>query len=128
MHQVQVATKRGICFELCYSNALRDPSSRRHLFAAAQSLSLLTGCLIMSSGALDALQTRNPHDVMNLCSVLGMSKTTSSRCLSKTPVITIEKGKLRKSNRNFVIEHVSLKQKATESIDKTTVPKKKMKK
>lgn len=70
----------------------------------------------MSSGAVDDLQTRNPHDVMNLCGVLGVSKATSSDSVSKTPSLVIKRGISRKiRGTGGVLEHESLKHSISDS-------------
>lgn len=54
--------------------------------------------------AVDGFQTRNPHDVMNLCEVLGISKATSSQCVSKTPNLVIQRAMSRKGRGIGTVE------------------------
>lgn len=81
---VRAALARGISFELCYSPALREPNSRRQLFANALAVVRATGGagVILSSGAQRAFELRGPYDVANLGTLFGLSLAAAKAAVS----------------------------------------------
>eukprot|EP00742_Colponemidia_sp_Colp-10_P003196 GILJ01003405.1.p2 GENE.GILJ01003405.1~~GILJ01003405.1.p2 ORF type:complete len:200 (+),score=31.38 GILJ01003405.1:1876-2475(+) len=73
------ALERGIYFEITYSSALRDVSSRRYLISNTLALLRMTGGknVILASAARDAMDLRGPYDVINLGSLFGLNPAQS---------------------------------------------------
>ena len=80
---MRAAAARGVVFEACYSGALREPASRRQFLSNATALARATGgdALLLSSGALLALELRGPRDVANLSLLFGLSEAASERAV-----------------------------------------------
>ncbi|VDI26688.1 ribonuclease P/MRP protein subunit RPP1 [Mytilus galloprovincialis] len=121
---INVALERGIYFEIQYSPAIRDSTSRKYMIANAQTL--IRVCkgknVIISSGCLKAMDLRGPHDVANLGLLFGMSQeqakaaiTTNcqslllhseSRKITKSTVGVVHKTKLEEKDK-WIIEQNS---------------------
>lgn len=71
---IKTALQRGIFFEILYAPLLREPGSRRQMFANAQALSRETRGkgIILSSGVRTVIELRGPYDVVNLSTFLGL--------------------------------------------------------
>ncbi|XP_023639845.1 uncharacterized protein LOC17888427 isoform X2 [Capsella rubella] len=82
---VQAAIKRGIYFEIKYSDLLVDAQTRRQVISNAKLLVDWTRGknLIISSGAPSVTEIRGPNDVINLMSLLGLSTEKARAALSK---------------------------------------------
>ncbi|KAI9337056.1 RNase P subunit p30-domain-containing protein [Zopfochytrium polystomum] len=81
---VGAAVARGVHFEICYSQAIADQAARRNIIANARELVKATNGknIIISSGALSAMQVRGPYDVMNLAHLFGLNQDEARKCLS----------------------------------------------
>ncbi|CAC5414100.1 RPP1 [Mytilus coruscus] len=81
---INVALERGIYFEIQYSPAIRDSTSRKYMIANAQTL--IRVCkgknVIISSGCQKAMDLRGPHDVANLGLLFGMSQEQAKAAIS----------------------------------------------
>jgi len=97
---VTEAIKKGIMFEINYSQAIEDPSSRRMVFSNAISImhSTKDKGIIISSGGEDPFFHRSPHDIINLSTVLGISKDQALKTLSENTLRCIKRAE---SRRNF---------------------------
>ncbi|KAJ3064539.1 Ribonuclease P protein subunit p30 [Podochytrium sp. JEL0797] len=71
---VNMATQRGIFFEVSYGPCIRDSIARANIIANIQQLLRVTGGkhIIISSDAMRALDIRSPQDVQNLAQVFGI--------------------------------------------------------
>ncbi|XP_064381986.1 ribonuclease P protein subunit p30-like isoform X2 [Halichondria panicea] len=85
--QIGQAIERGLCFEVCYSPAIRDSTARRNTLANAMELIKIAKGkrIIVSSQAEKAFDLRAPADVTNLCNLFGVPSplckaTISSSC------------------------------------------------
>ncbi|CAN8301194.1 unnamed protein product [Cochlearia groenlandica] len=86
MHpMVKAAMKRGIYFEIKYSDLLKDAQTRRQVISNAKLLVDWTKGknLIISSGAPSVTEVRGPNDVINLMSLLGLSAERARAAISK---------------------------------------------
>ena len=96
---VRAALARGITFELCYSPALREPNSRRQLFANALAVVRATGGagIILSSGAQRAFELRGPYDVANLGTLFGLSLAAAKAAVSSRTAAVLQHAAARRS-------------------------------
>ena len=83
---MRAAAARGIFFEVSYSCALREPGARRLFLSNATALARATGgdALLLSSGALLALELRRPDDVANLGSLCVLADSAAADMLTKS--------------------------------------------
>jgi ribonuclease P/MRP protein subunit RPP1 len=100
---VKGAIKRGVMFEICYAHALTNIVSRRYLVHNGCNIVRLTGGknIIVSSNAKDAMEIRGPYDVINLCSLFGMSKEAAAKSISTNCIDAIIHGERRKVIKGF---------------------------
>lgn len=96
---VRAALARGITFELCYSPALREPNSRRQLFANALAVVRATGGagIILSSGAQRAFELRGPYDVANLGTLFGLSLAAAKAAVSSRTAAVLQHAAARRA-------------------------------
>ncbi|KAL0824100.1 hypothetical protein Bca101_047777 [Brassica carinata] len=82
---VKAAIKRGVYFEIKYSDLLKDAENRRQAISNAQLLVDWTKGknLIISSGSPSVTELRGPNDVINLMSLLGLSTERARAAVSK---------------------------------------------
>jgi RNase P/RNase MRP subunit p30 len=81
------AIDRGILFEICYAPGIRDTSSgRRYLISNAMDLVRVTEGknILLSSGAIQAMELRGPYDVINLASLFGLSEAQAKKAMTHT--------------------------------------------
>eukprot|EP00916_Digyalum_oweni_P015858 GHVL01026032.1.p2 GENE.GHVL01026032.1~~GHVL01026032.1.p2 ORF type:complete len:210 (+),score=53.62 GHVL01026032.1:23-652(+) len=71
--QLGVAVSRGMFFEVCLGNALKDSTARRNLIANIENIvRFVPGSrIILTSGATHPADFRSPLDLANLSSVFG---------------------------------------------------------
>jgi len=102
--QVTEAIKKGIMFELSYSQAIEDMSIRRMVFSNAITIMNATKFknIIITSKCADNFHHRSPFDVMNIFRVLGMPKDAATKAVGENTVKIIERGKFRKSFKGIV--------------------------
>lgn len=97
---VRAAAARGVVFEMCYSCALREQSSRRQFIANATALVRAASgdAILLSSGALDALELRSPADVACLAGLFGLSEAAAERaCRGLTALAVCARAKARRA-------------------------------
>jgi ribonuclease P/MRP protein subunit RPP1 len=106
---IKTALQRGVYFEILYAPLLREPGSRRQMFANAQSLARETRGrgIILSSAARTAIELRGPYDVVNLATFLGMSEAQAHAAVGKNPAAVVEHAKKRKAFRGTLVIRVS---------------------
>ncbi|RVW65981.1 Ribonuclease P protein subunit p30 [Vitis vinifera] len=98
---VKAAIKRGVYFEITYSNLISDVQSRKQVISNAKPVYVLTSHLthylsfqllvdwtrgnnlIFSSAAPSVNELRGPYDVANLSSLLGLSMERAKVAISK---------------------------------------------
>ncbi|XP_034688494.1 protein GAMETOPHYTE DEFECTIVE 1 [Vitis riparia] len=82
---VKAAIKRGVYFEITYSNLISDVQSRKQVISNAKLLVDWTrgNNLIFSSAAPSVNELRGPYDVANLSSLLGLSMERAKAAISK---------------------------------------------
>ncbi|KAE8038959.1 hypothetical protein FH972_011418 [Carpinus fangiana] len=82
---VKAAIKRGVYFELTYSDLIVDVQTRRQMISNAKLLVDWTRGknLIFSSGAPSVNELRGPYDVANLSLLLGISMERAKVAISK---------------------------------------------
>ena len=95
---VRAALARGVTFELCYAPALREPNSRRQLFANALAVVRATGGagVILSSGAQRAFELRGPYDVANLGTLFGLSLAGAKAAVSSRTAAVLQHAAARR--------------------------------
>ncbi|KAK9803847.1 hypothetical protein WJX73_008026 [Symbiochloris irregularis] len=99
------AIKRGISFEIVYSAALRDETSRRHLFSNAAALVRASRGrgIIISSGARSAFELRGPYDVINLGVLFGLSDQQAKAAITTNCAHVLAHARSRKAHAGKVI-------------------------
>jgi ribonuclease P/MRP protein subunit RPP1 len=101
---VQKALKAGLHFELCYSAALKDGLSRRHLVSNVQALVELllpkqrraARGLLVSSGADACRLLRSPQDVANLLVLFGCHPAAAQQAVVDNPRAALERAAQRR--------------------------------
>lgn len=119
------AIEKGILFEVCYSYVIAGPAGYT-LSQSSDSLNLGSSALlvrknffnnvlqlvrasrsrgiVISSGATQPLQVRNPTDVLTLMKTLGMDHGRAKHFITKNPENVLKNGRLRiKSNKQTVV-------------------------
>jgi ribonuclease P/MRP protein subunit RPP1 len=109
---IKTALQRGVYFEILYAPLLREPGSRRQMFANSQSLARETRGrgIILSSGARTAIELRGPYDVVNLATFLGMSEAQAHAAVGQNAAAVVEHAKKRKAFRGTLIIRVSFQE------------------
>ncbi|KAJ8328053.1 RNA-binding RNA processing protein rpp1 [Batrachochytrium dendrobatidis] len=81
---VNSAIQRGIMFEICYSQGIRDQTARANLIANAAALVRITKGkhVILSSEARHAFELRAPADVINLASLFSLNPVNAKTALT----------------------------------------------
>ncbi|TYI80697.1 hypothetical protein E1A91_D05G106000v1 [Gossypium mustelinum] len=82
---VKAAIKRGIYFEITYSDLIVDVHQRRQIISNAKLLLDWTRGknVMLSSAAPSVCEVRGPNDVANLASLLGLSTERAKAAISK---------------------------------------------
>mmetsp|Transcript_47003 Transcript_47003/g.77783 ORF Transcript_47003/g.77783 Transcript_47003/m.77783 type:complete len:272 (-) Transcript_47003:649-1464(-) len=106
---VRRAMRAGLCFELCYSAALRDNTSRRNFVGHLQALLELApkpACaaskvagLVLSSGAEEVRFLRSAYDIMNLLHLFGCDASAAKQALTQNAHFALRRGARRKASR-----------------------------
>ena len=81
---IAAAISRGVMFEIIYTHALQNKSSRKNLFTNAAALIRICRGenIILSSASKELLDLRGPHDIVNLAVLFGLKKHQGLRALS----------------------------------------------
>jgi RNase P/RNase MRP subunit p30 len=122
LNLVHEAVKRGIMFEICYSQALRDMNARRVFIANASNLVKATKRknIILSSEAEDIFEQRAPWDVINLACLLGLNISEAHQTIVGNPEMALEHGQARRVFKSTV--EVMNKEKFLESYGDEYLP------
>ncbi|XP_060847748.1 ribonuclease P protein subunit p30-like isoform X2 [Rhopalosiphum padi] len=83
--QYTIAIEKNIYFEVSYAPMLVNYVARQDTLSLAHLLHIKgkSKNVIVSSGAVNKLDIRNPHDVMNLGILLGLSKKQSKESITR---------------------------------------------
>lgn len=108
---MKTALDNRIFFELCYSDALRDSTSRRWFFTNASALARATrggrDCVLLSSGATKPMEVRTMYDVANLATFFGMPEANARAAMTDNVERMLALAK-RRRNVNFSASSVEL--------------------
>ncbi|OWR47557.1 ribonuclease P [Danaus plexippus plexippus] len=98
------AVERGIFFELMYSPAIRDSTSRKNIITTAHTYHAVgrSKNIIVSSGAANFLQVRDVHDVINLGFILGLKSNESVQVIRNNTWKLILKAQSRRCGKYYV--------------------------
>ncbi|KAF7723288.1 hypothetical protein EC973_002134 [Apophysomyces ossiformis] len=101
----KVALNRGVFFEICYTQAFRDPSRRAVFFSNVKRLVDITrgDNLIFSSGALQALEIKKPSDMRMMGLLFGMTPEQVEAAVGCNYNRLLMKAETRKSTFNAAI-------------------------
>ncbi|XP_014481903.1 PREDICTED: ribonuclease P protein subunit p30 [Dinoponera quadriceps] len=102
----QQAVERGLSFEIQYADLLKPETRKMAIYYAhwfytyGRSMSV-----IVSSGAYDASYIRNPYDIINLGSLLGLSEEKSKAAILKQSQLLILRAERRRCGKAvFTVE------------------------
>ncbi|XP_059056653.1 ribonuclease P protein subunit p30 [Achroia grisella] len=98
------ATERGIFFELMYSPAIRDATSRKNIISTAHMYHAIgkSKNIIISSGADNPIHVRHVHDVINIGFLLGLNSNESLEVLRNNARSLILKSMGRRSGKHYI--------------------------
>lgn len=99
------AVERGIFFELMYSPAIRDSTSRKNIISTAHTYHAVgkSRNIIVTSGAESYMQVRDVHDVINLGFILGLNSNESLEVVRNNPRRLILKAEGRKLGKHYML-------------------------
>ncbi|RWS14891.1 ribonuclease P protein subunit p30-like protein [Dinothrombium tinctorium] len=94
-----VPQTKGTCFEVNYRQLLLDSTSRQNVITVSQSLfARLRGRnVLLSSGALSAIELRGPHDVANLGLLLELEDSKARAAVFTNGLKAIKHSEMRKT-------------------------------
>lgn len=98
------AVERGIFFELMYSPAIKDSTSRKNIISTAHTYHAVgrSKNIIVSSGAENDTQVRDVHDVINLGFILGLNSSQSLEVIKDNARRLILKAEGRRSGKLYL--------------------------
>lgn len=120
----QAALKRGLVFEITYSNLLLDDSLRKNVFCNARALCRCTRGkgIVISSGTRSALDLRSPLDVVNIGTLFNLKEKQAREALDANCLGLVE----RAANAKTFTKGFCLREEANESVqDKYKVKRRK---
>lgn len=99
------AVERGIFFELMYSPAIRDSTSRKNIISTAHNYHAVgkSRNIIVTSGAENHMQVRDVHDVINLGFIFGLNSNESLEVVRNNARRVILKAEGRKSGKHYML-------------------------
>ncbi|XP_022173415.1 ribonuclease P protein subunit p30-like [Myzus persicae] len=99
-----IAVEKNIYFEISYCPMLFNSNTRQDTFTLAHLLHIKgkSKNLIITSGAANKLDIRNPHDVMNLGILLGLSRKLSTKSITQGCYSIILKSYGRKLGKSAI--------------------------
>lgn len=99
------AVERGIFFELMYSPAIRDSTSRKNIISTAHNYHAIgkSRNIIVTSGAENDMYVRDVHDVINLGFILGLNSNESLEVVRNNARRVILKAKGRKCGKHYML-------------------------
>lgn len=98
------AVERGMFFELMYSPAIKDSTSRKNIISTAHTYHAVgkSKNIILTSGAENDLQVRDVHDVINLGFILGLNNNQSLEVVRNNTRRLILKAEGRRLGKFYV--------------------------
>ncbi|ORZ16953.1 RNase P subunit p30-domain-containing protein [Absidia repens] len=95
----QQAINRGIFFEICYTQAIRDPQRRALFYSNVTKLVQQTRGhnLILSSGALRAIEIKRPADIRIMALMFGMTEAQAENAVGHNYHRLLKKAETRKT-------------------------------
>ncbi|OQR95918.1 ribonuclease P protein subunit p30 [Thraustotheca clavata] len=97
---IDAAIARNIYFEIKYTAALGDSSSRRYFFSNASNLIRVANGrhIVFSSGAIRDMLLRSPYDVINIGILLNLTYSKAMDAISSSCTAIVAHGETRKAN------------------------------
>lgn len=113
------AVERGIFFELMYSPAIKDSTSRKNIISTAHIYHAVgkSKNIVLSSAAENCMQVRDVHDVINLGFILGLNSNESLEVIRNNTRRLILKAEGRKCGKHYMTI-TALNETSEERIDK----------
>lgn len=98
------AVERGLFFELMYSPAIRDSTSRKNIISTAHNYHAIgkSKNILLTSGAENNLQCRSVHDVINLGFILGLNSNQCLEVIRDNPQKLIVKAQGRRCGKFYM--------------------------
>lgn len=98
------AIERGIFFEIMYSPAIRDTTSRKNIISTAHTYHAVgkSKNIIVTSSADSHMQARDVHDVINLGFILGLNSNESLEAVRNNPQRLIIKAEGRRCGKHYM--------------------------
>lgn len=98
------AVERGIFFEIMYSPAIRDSTSRRNIITTSHLYHAVgkSKNIIITSGAKDNTQVRGIYDVINLGFIFGLNNNGSLEVVRNNPHRLILKAQGRRCGKHYM--------------------------
>ncbi|RVE44021.1 hypothetical protein evm_011319 [Chilo suppressalis] len=98
------AIERGIFFEIMYSSAIRDSTSRKNIISTAHAYHAVgkSKNIVVTSGAQNDLQVRDVHDVINLGFILGLNSNESLEAVRANARRLILKAEGRRCGKHYM--------------------------
>ncbi|XP_045447022.1 ribonuclease P protein subunit p30 isoform X2 [Melitaea cinxia] len=98
------AVERGIFFEIMYSPAIRDSTSRRNIITTSHLYHAVgkSKNIIITSGAKDNTQVRGIYDVINLGFIFGLNNNESLEVVRNNPHRLILKAQGRRCGKHYM--------------------------
>ncbi|KAL4435844.1 hypothetical protein ABPG74_015812 [Tetrahymena malaccensis] len=105
---IQEAVRKGISFEICYSEAIEDPAKKRTVLANCINIVKMTKGknVIFSSSCSSDFDHRSPFDIIMLGTLIGLTKDQTHDALKKYPANCIKRSRYRKTYEG-TISHAS---------------------
>lgn len=99
------AVERGIFFEIMYSPAIRDSTSRKNIIGTAHTYHAVgkSRNIVITSGAENYMQVRDVHDVINLGFILGLNSSESLDVVRNNTRRLILKAEGRRCGKHYMI-------------------------
>lgn len=99
------AVERGVFFEIMYSPAIRDSTSRKNIISTAHNYHAVgkSRNIIITSGAENYMQVRDVHDVINLGFILGLNSNESLEAVRNNTRRLILKAEGRRCGKHYMI-------------------------
>ncbi|KAG6456570.1 hypothetical protein O3G_MSEX009800 [Manduca sexta] len=99
------AVNKGIFFEIMYSPAIRDSTSRKNIISNAHLYHVIGDSknIIITSGAESPMHVRNVHDIINLGFLLGLNSNQSMDVVRNNPRKLILKAESRRCGKHYLV-------------------------
>ncbi|CAB3236732.1 unnamed protein product [Arctia plantaginis] len=100
-----LAAQRGVFFEIMYSPAIRDATSRKNIISTAHTYHAVgkSRNIIVTSGAENYMHVRDVHDVINLGYIFGLNSNQSLETIRNNARRLILKAEARKCGKHYMI-------------------------